>query len=89
MQIHRNAKTTPKSRLAIARRVVEEGQPVPKVATAFAVSEPTVRKWVRRFGAEGEAGLEDRSSAPNRIPHRTPVEVERQVEKLRRRKWFG
>jgi len=43
-------------------------------AAAAGVSEPAARKWVRRFGAEGEAGLVDRSSAPRRIPHKTPPE---------------
>jgi transposase InsO family protein len=35
---------------------------------------PAARKWVRRFREEGQAGLEDRSSAPRRIPHKTPPE---------------
>jgi transposase InsO family protein len=48
------------------------------------VSEPTARKWVRRAAA-GES-LEDRSSAPRRIPHRTAderVEAIRALRKLR------
>ena len=44
---------------------------------------PTARKWVRRFRELGDAGLRDRSSAPKRIPHRTPPERERAILSLR------
>jgi hypothetical protein len=37
-----------------------------------------------RWRAEGEAGLFDRSSAPKRIPRRTPADRERAIEALRR-----
>jgi transposase InsO family protein len=48
------------------------------------VSERTCSKWVRRYLAEGEAGLLDRSSAPNSIPHRTPDELVEVIVLLRR-----
>ena len=32
-----------------------------------------LRKWLRRFRQEGAAGLEDRSSQPQRTPHATPA----------------
>ena len=35
-----------------------------------------VRKWVRRFLEEGEAGLVDRSSRPRRSPGRVSPAVE-------------
>lgn len=82
MKLHRNAKTCPKSRALIASRVVEEGWSLTQAAEAAGVSEPTARKWVRRAMA-GES-LEDRSSAPKRIPHRTPAERIRAIEVLRR-----
>jgi transposase InsO family protein len=65
----------------MVRRYEEEGWDVPSVAEAAGVSERTVWKWVRRFREEGEAGLEDRSCAPQRIPNRTPA---RRVERIRR-----
>jgi transposase InsO family protein len=40
------------------------------------VSRPTGYLWVRRYLAEGEAGLCERSRAPHRCPHRTPKELE-------------
>jgi hypothetical protein len=35
--------------------------------------------WVHRYLAEGEAGLQDRSSRPRTSPARTPAEVEARV----------
>ena len=48
MNIHKNARTTPYSRLLMARRV-DAGERVSKVAGDFCVSEQTVRKcWTGR-----------------------------------------
>jgi transposase InsO family protein len=55
-----------------------------KAAEAAEVSERTCSKWVMRYRAEGEAGLQDRSSAPRRIPHRTSPERVEVIELLRR-----
>jgi transposase InsO family protein len=67
----------------IADRVLVEGWSLTAAAEAAGVSVPTARKWVRRFRGEGEAGLGDRSSAPKRIPHRTPSEREQAILSLR------
>jgi transposase InsO family protein len=53
------------------------------------VSERTCSKWVRRYQAEGEAGLLDRSSAPRSIPHRTPEESVEVIVLLRRLRMTG
>ena len=58
-------------------RVVEHGWSLTEAAEAAEVSERTCSKWVARYRAEGEAGLLDRSSAPRRIPHRTPPSASR------------
>jgi transposase InsO family protein len=42
----------------------------------FAVSTRTISKWVARYRAEGEAGLLDRSSAPQRVRRTDPDLVE-------------
>jgi hypothetical protein len=47
------------------------------------VSRATAHKWVRRWRAEGEEGLADRSSRPRTTPHRTPAAVEARVCRLR------
>ncbi len=84
MKLHRNASTCPISRALIAARVIDRGWSLGSAAEAAGVSVPTARKWVRRASA-GES-LEDRSSAPGRIPHRTAserVEAIRVLRKLR------
>ena len=83
MKLHANARTCPKSRALIARRVLEEGWSLAAAAEAAGVSERTAGKWVRRFRDEGFAGLGDRSSAPRRRPTRTPAERVEAIRKLR------
>jgi transposase InsO family protein len=45
--------------------------------------------WWRRFQAEGEAGLRDRSSRPHRSPARTKATREQRVVALRRKRGLG
>src|SRR5215204_5228670 len=82
MKLHANARTCPKSRALIARRVLEERWSLAAAAEAAGVSVVTARKWVRRAAA-GES-LEDRSSAPKRVPSRTPPGLVEAIEALRR-----
>lgn len=72
MKLHRNAKSTPTSRLLLVRRVLFEGWTYAAAAEGFAVSVRTVAKWVRRFQEGGVAALEDASSRPGAPPHQTP-----------------
>ena len=88
MDIHQNARTTPRSRAEIVRRVLAGERPA-AVAAAMGLSEPTVRKWVARHGAEGEAGLRDRSCRPHRAAGATPALVVSWIEQLRRQRWTG
>ncbi len=89
MNVHKNAKLTPRGRAEIVRRVLEEGQTPTAVATAVGVCERTVRKWVGRFRTEGSEGLQDRSSRPNTLRRPTPAPVVRRIAALRRRRWSG
>jgi transposase InsO family protein len=82
MKLHANARTCPKSRALIAGRVLEEGWALAAAAEAAGVSVVTARKWVRRAAA-GES-LEDRSSAPRRVPSRTPARLVEAIAALRR-----
>ena len=82
MKLHANARSCPKSRALIARRVLEQGWSLAAAAEAAGVSGPTARKWVRRAAA-GES-LEDRSSAPRRVPSRTPRRWVEAIAALRR-----
>jgi len=58
---------------------VEAGWPVAHVAEQLGISRATAYKWVRRHQAEGPAGLEDRSSRPNRSPRRLSPAVEDEI----------
>jgi transposase InsO family protein len=84
MQVHARARLTPKGRLFVVTRVLEQGWSVTAAAEAAGVSERTVWRWLARYRAEGELGLADRSSAPGSIPHRTPPERVEVVLALRR-----
>jgi transposase InsO family protein len=89
MKLHANAKLSPKGRLVMCRRVVEEEWSLTRAAEAAGVSERTCSKWVERYHAEGEAGLVDRSSAPERQPNRTPEERLEAIACLRRLRFTG
>ena len=83
MRIHRNAKTTPAARMTLVHRVLREDWTYAETAAAFAVSERTVAKWVRRFRAGGRAAVEDGSSRPGPAPHQTPARVVPRIRQLR------
>ena len=89
MRVHRNAKTTPKARALIVQRVEREGWSVPETADALGVSERTVYKWRARYHGEGVSGLQDRSAAPHRIPHRTSAAREARIVALRTQRLAG
>jgi transposase InsO family protein len=89
MDIHKNARTTPRSRAEIVRRVRERGERPAQVAAAVGVSERTVRKWLARHTADPDAGLADRSCRPRRTPTATPPVLVSWIEQLRRQRWTG
>ena len=54
------------------------------------ISRPTLRRWWRRYRAEGEAGLEARSRRPHRSPGRKVLaEQEALILRLRRERRLG
>ncbi len=83
MTLHRNARTCPKSRKLLVDRVLDHGWSLREAAEAAGISERRARHWLTRFRQEGEAGLEDRSSAPKRIPNKTPAERVKAIVALR------
>lgn len=89
MDVHKNARLTPAGREIMVRRVIEGGQTPKALSAAVGVCPRTVRKWVKRFRAEGLAGLQDRSSRPHRVRRPTPPETIARIEKLRRQRWTG
>jgi transposase InsO family protein len=88
MDIHENARLTPRGREHMVNMVL--GGQTPKAAgEAVGVCPRTVRKWVARFEAEGLAGLQDRSSRPDRLRQPTPQAVIDRIETLRRQRLTG
>lgn len=73
---HANARLTVHGRFLLVERVVGDHRPVAHVAKELGVSRQCAHRWVKRFRAEAEAGLLDRSSRPHRIPSRTSPERE-------------
>lgn len=84
MNMHQNARLTPRGRELLVRRVLEDGLRAEEAAQACGVSVRTAYKWLARYRAEGWAGLLDRSSRPAACPHRTPAGIRKQIIKLRR-----
>src|SRR5436189_1479056 len=84
MKLHASARTCPNGRRLLVDRVEVQGWSVMAAAEAAGITERSAYRWLARWRAEGEAGLLDRSSAPRRIPHRTPAERVALIEKLRR-----
>ena len=80
---HANARTTVYARKLIVARVLA-GHRAGEVAKQLGISRQTVYKWVRRFRAEGLAGLADRSSRPHHMPRRTSVEATAAIVAARR-----
>jgi len=81
---HKNARMTPLGRAEMVRRIVEDGRPTAEVAAGFGISERTARKWVARWRAEGNAGLENRSSCPRSAVSNASVFWKATAERLRR-----
>jgi transposase len=88
MKLHRNAKSTPSTRLIMVQRVLREGWSYADAAEGFAVSVRTVAKWVGRFRDGGLAALEDASSRPGRPPHQTPAETVTAIRAWRETYWI-
>jgi len=86
--LHSNARVTIRARLEMVRQV-ESGWPQTEVARQFRVSRATVSKWVRRYRAEGESGLLDRSSRPRHSPRMTPSRLVRAIWALRLKRNWG
>jgi transposase len=74
--------------MSLARLVVTavrvQGRSKRQVARDYRVSRRWVHELVKRFDAEGEAGLLPRSRRPRSSPQRTPELVEQEIVELRK-----
>jgi transposase InsO family protein len=89
MNIHRCARSCPRSRALLVHRVRQEGWPPDLAADAAGLSTRTVYKWLARFDQEGRAGLEDRSSRPASMPGCRDAAWATLVSQLRRCRMSG
>jgi transposase len=89
MKLHGNAALSLKKRELLVSRVADEKWSLTKAAAAAEVSERTAGKWVRRFAADGPAGLLDRSSAPKHVHNRTDERRIQVIAALRRLRMTG
>lgn len=85
MNIHKNARLTLLRRMELVQDVVDRKLSLAAAAGAHGVSVPTVRKWVGRFLAQGEAGLRDVSSRPQVSPRAIAPATALGIVELRRR----
>jgi transposase InsO family protein len=86
MNIHKNARLTLARRIELVRMIVDQGFTRAAAAREVGVSEPTVRKWLGRYLAQGEAGLLDRSSRPTCSPRSIKPQTALAIVELRRRR---
>jgi transposase InsO family protein len=86
---HRSARLSIFGRQLLVKRVLVEGWSVASVAEQLGISRATGYKWVRRYRAEGFAGLEDRSSRPHRSPRRLSARATKRIIRARSRRRYG
>lgn len=82
MNIHNNARLTPRGRQRMVQ-AVEAGMSISEAAREFHTTRHTVRKWVKRFWEGGWEAMFDRSSRPQTSPRCTPPEQVEQAVALR------
>ena len=82
MNSHKNARTTFAGRKLLIDRIGVIG--LMPAAEAAGISLRTARKWLRRFETEGESGLRDRSSRPDKTRSTIDAELRARIERLRR-----
>jgi transposase InsO family protein len=85
---HANAPLTKEGRRRLCERV-DGGRARAHVAAEAGISRQCLSKWHSRWLAEGEAGLEDRSSRPGASPNKISDELADRIEQIRRDRKLG
>ena len=70
-------------RLSAVLEVLNDGVSVTEVTERFGVTRQSVHRWLRRYAAQGLAGLVDQSSASGMWPHQMIPEVEARIVEMR------
>lgn len=89
MNSHKNARLAFAGRVCLVERVLGDQWTVGSAAAAFGISPQSVRKWLRRYRADGRAGLADRTSRPHRSPRRLSARLEHRIARLRAHRKSG
>jgi len=79
---------TPEGRRRLCERV-DAGRPICHIAAEAGIARQTLTKWYARWEADGEDGLQDRSSRPVSSPNQVDDQVEDVVCYLRRNMKLG
>jgi transposase len=83
------AKLSVFGRQLLVGRIEQEGWSAARAAEAQGVSRATAYKWTRRYRAEGEDGLLDRTSRPHHSPRTLPAEQVELIVRTRVRRRYG
>ena len=70
-------------------KTYQETSSIRQTARQWHTSPQVVRKWLRRFQAQGEKGLAALSRKPHTSPRRTSAEQEQQVLQMRQKTGYG
>ncbi|SEL26477.1 Transposase InsO and inactivated derivatives [Roseateles sp. YR242] len=85
MNTHKHARLTFARRLQMVQQLTFEGFSFSQAAAEHGVTAATARKWLARYLAGGESGLEDASSRPTRSPRSISPAKALLIVELRRR----
>lgn len=77
----RHSKDKKQWRYQMVQKALEDG--TKPTARAFHTSPPVLRKWLRRFKAQGYPGLNDLSRKPHCSPNETPLDLKERVIQLK------
>lgn len=86
MNIHKRARLSFVRRLEMVQQILAQSLSTAEAAQCFGVTAPTVRKWLGRYLAAGEAALADASSRPRRSPRAIEPGTALLIVELRRRR---
>ncbi len=87
MNIHKNARLTPRGRVLMVQRI-EAGLSVRGAADEAGISARAAHRWLQRW-RRGDRQLNDRSSAPHRCPQQLTAGQITAIEQLRRQRQTG
>jgi transposase InsO family protein len=76
-------------RFKVVQQACAQSRNVARTCRHFGISRQAYYRWKRRYDAQGEAGLVDRSSTPHRSPTATRPEVISKIVYLRQHYHFG